>query len=216
MQLSGRGSKSRENRTRGRAPGEDSAPCSPVQVLRVKLSAGLGAVGTAMRSPSGLGTSARCVSPAAPLYTPAACRMSRNTRVPRKALVTVGSSRGSPGRAVAVNTPGSPSAIASGPTCGAAGTGQGLKGRSAGPLPVTATSVPCGHLQRFSPIPASSQTRGASPPLLHPISSCPKSWQLTGSITSQPPPSSFSAAVIAPVSPNTQSHLPHLPSSSSQ
>lgn len=109
--------------------------------MRVKLSAGLWAVGAAMRSPRGLGTSARCVSPAAPLYTPAACRMSRNTRVPRKALVTVGSSRGSPGSAVAVNTPGSPSAIAAGPTCGAAGTGRGLRGQRAAPLPVTSLAA---------------------------------------------------------------------------
>lgn len=64
------------------------------------------------------------------------------------------------------------------------------------PAVPAAFSVPSGRLQRFPPIPASSQPRGECPPLLHAICSCPKPRQLTGFITPQPPPSCSSAAVM--------------------
>lgn len=64
------------------------------------------------------------------------------------------------------------------------------------PAVSAAGSVPSGRLQRFPPIPASSQPRAGCPPLLHAISSCPKPRQLTGFIAPQPPPSCSSAAVM--------------------
>lgn len=94
--------------------------CSlPVRAFRVKVSARLSAPGTVILTLRGLGTSARCVSPTVPLYTPLTWRMSRYTRVPRYALVTVARRRWSEGKQVVVNTAGSslPSVIFTSPSC---------------------------------------------------------------------------------------------------